>query len=238
MRDARIHERFAEGSPRVELLLPVTRAAVIDQISLLGYQYGYTLQEYDRGGIGLVKLVWVRDDSPQARAHVGTHLSGGTAHDVTMSRPGAGRQPIAAPSTPDAVPYGLYVKAHRAVLEYERHWNTFVVVAIGVVVSSLLCYAAWRGRGEYGGIAFGFWGLVVLGATAVTPVYRKRKHRRDLELVDRYRTQQARARGVPPPQPPPPVASTDPAPPPPASPPSGTAAPPPDQPPTTNPPPS
>lgn len=187
MDDAQLAALF-DGRPRVELVLTGWSIGQADRAAWIGDAYGYALQESGPFGRGQHRLVFTRDDGPLARR-----------------RAQAARPPTVSPHGSPQTIHPLHAaRARRNVLAYED-WSPALLIALSALVGAALTALAWAARDTWplAAIACGGAALCLVAALA-GPRCTRAWHRKNVQVLEEFRRQQAAGWGVAPPAPPPP----------------------------------
>ncbi|WP_157880167.1 hypothetical protein [Streptomyces natalensis] len=199
MRDAAIVAHF-DGRPTAELVFTGWGSAQVDYAIWIGAEFGYKFSSSEPYGRGQYRLILTRDDSPAARLRAAATLARmqSTGSWKPMAQPGS-----SAPHDPSAIHPERAAQARRNIVTYER-WHPAQLVIPCCVVSAGLFSLAWAARGSaIAAVAAGLGGILCMTAAIMGPRYTRKWHQRNLELLERFRRQQAARFPVSPPTPPP-----------------------------------
>ncbi|MFK8848484.1 hypothetical protein [Streptomyces sp. Ac-502] len=206
--EAAVAARF-DGRPTVEVVFTGFGAMRADRITWIGAESGYALSADEPYGRGQRRLLFTRDDSPGARQRAQATLArvqaAGSWSAVAQPWPGtASHDPSA--TVPPLIHPERAARAQRQVKAYEG-WRPARLIGVCCVLAAGFFALAWAVR-ETVPTAVGscLVGLLCLAGAALGPRYTRRWHQENLQLLERFRRQQAAQFPVSPPSPPPPPA--------------------------------
>ncbi|GAA2660652.1 hypothetical protein [Streptomyces lunalinharesii] len=193
-----------DGRPSVEILVTGLAAHRIDRITWIATELGYTLSGEEMRGRGAIRLNFTRDDSPTARqraqAAIARVRATGNWQAVTTAN-----WSVSQASDPHVVTPLRAAKAARETKGSEGLQPSQVAItfAFGAVVCFSMALAAHDSTAvSMTSCIIG--ALFVIGAV-LGPRYARNRQKRNLELLEKFRQQEAARFWVPPPPPPPPL---------------------------------
>jgi len=200
MKDSEILPYF-DGRPTADMLLTAFQISAGDRITAIAYELGYLQTEAGPASRTTYRMVFSRDDSPDARRRaevaVGRIRAGGPvlfASPASLHAPGE-VSPLAAAA------------ARRNVAAYESSSAKGLAAIIGLVgLGAVLAAVALRDR-PGAAVAVVIIGLLLFATALATPSLMRRWYKRNQELVSRFNNARAAEHGTPPPPPPPPGAT-------------------------------
>lgn len=199
-----------DGRPTVEVVFTGFGAMRADRVTWIGAELGYALSADEPYGRGQRRLLFTRDDSPGARRRAQATLArvqaAGSWSAATQPWPGAVPHKPSAATAPPLIHPERAARAQRQAKAYEG-WHPARLISVCCVFAVGFFTLAWAVR-ETVPTAVGscLVGLLCLVGAVLGPRYTRRWHRENLQLLERFRRQQAAQLPVPPPSSPSPPA--------------------------------
>lgn len=195
MQDSEILPYF-DGRPTADMLLSAFQISAGDRITAIAHELGYHQASAGPASRTTYRMVFSRDDSPEARRRA----------EATMSRMrGGGPVLPAAPASAQTLRQVTPVAAaaaRRNVAAYESSSSKGLAFIVGLVgLGAVLAAVALRDRPGTA-IALSVIALVLLATALATPPLMKRWYERNQKIEADFNAARAAERGTPPPPPP------------------------------------
>ncbi|MEU9125499.1 hypothetical protein AB0C96_37685 [Streptomyces sp. NPDC048506] len=199
MQDADIVARF-DGRPTVKLTFSGFQTSRADRAVWIGSELGYELDGYESYGRGGdFRLTLTRDDSPPARRRAMATLA--RMQSTGSWLPYAPPWVVTMPYDPAYIHPERAARVRRNLKAYEG-WHPSQLIISCCVAAAVLLPFAWLARSSLALTVLAIvGGFLCLTAAVIGPRYIKNWQRKNLELLERFRQQQAAQFPVPPPPP-------------------------------------
>ncbi|WP_148312623.1 hypothetical protein [Streptomyces noursei] len=203
MNDEAIAAGF-DGRPSVEIIVPGLTAHRIDHITWIATELGYALCGEEMRGRGAIRLNFIRDDSPTARQRAQAAIARVQAAENWQAL-ATQNWSVSQASDPHLVTPLRAAKATRETKGSEGLHPSQVVITF--TFGALVCFSMALAAHDSAAVSMAscvIGALFVIGAV-LGPRYARNRQKRNLELLEKFRQQEAARFWVPPPPPPPPL---------------------------------